>query len=222
MSTQRIDETGHVYGQLQVIELAEGRKRTYWLCRCSCGAEFVVRGSSLRRGACTACRSCANLKHGHACRTKITPTYRSWMSMRWRCEDPTCPGFKDYGGRGIKICKRWASFANFLSDMGERPGLPYSLGRIDNDKGYSPKNCKWATRREQSRNTRSNVFVTIDSETRILTDWLKHYDMSNATYRQRLKRGYSIEDAITRPVQPKRKTELYLRTRHFKKQISAE
>lgn len=83
-----------------------------------------------------------------------TPEYRAWSSLRARCTNSLNPAYSDYGGRGITVCKRWATFANFLIDMGLRPTPFHSIDRIDNDKGYGPDNCKWSTRLEQSLNKR--------------------------------------------------------------------
>ena len=81
-----------------------------------------------------------------------TPEYRAWLDMHYRCGNPNCRNFNRYGARGIKICERWDTFQNFLTDMGPRPSKEYSIERIDNDGNYEPSNCKWATKAEQLRN----------------------------------------------------------------------
>jgi hypothetical protein len=82
------------------------------------------------------------------------PEYWAWENMRQRCFNPSCRDFKYYGARGISVCDRWVSFGAFILDMGLRPSRKHSLGRIDNDKGYSPDNCRWETPEQQLTNTR--------------------------------------------------------------------
>jgi hypothetical protein len=94
------------------------------------------------------------MKHGHALKGKKTTLYRAWISMRSRCNNPKTPQWKDYGGRGIRVCKRWDSFENFAADMGPHPGKGLTLDRINNAKNYCKFNCQWATRIQQGRNTR--------------------------------------------------------------------
>lgn len=129
-----------------------------WQCRCFCGGVTVVQATDLKSGGTKSC-GChrarlappSTLAHGHARRRSAT--YMTWDSMVQRTTNPRNPNWPYYGGRGITLCVRWRSFELFLADMGERPaGL--TLDRIDNDRGYEPENCRWATKSEQQLNQR--------------------------------------------------------------------
>lgn len=101
--------------------------------------------------------------HGHAAGNAETPTYRNWKSMFTRCTNPNAPHFDRYGGRGVSVCERWRSFANFLEDMGERPSPRHTLDRYpDNDGNYEPGNCRWATMQQQARNRSTTRAVVRD------------------------------------------------------------
>jgi len=107
-----------------------------------------------------------NYRHGHKSKNgRASPTYNSWRMMKTRCQNSNFPYYKDYGGRGIKVCERWMNFENFLTDMGERPENT-TLDRINNDGNYEPGNCRWATRKEQRRNQRDRkdqcLFIAIN------------------------------------------------------------
>ncbi len=119
------------------------------------------------------------------------PTYRAWLNMRYRCLSPSNKDYPSYGGRGITICERWDSYKSFLADMGEcPPGL--QLDRIDNEKGYSLNNCRWATRREQANNTRRNRWVTVDGRTQTIAQWARELNVPYGRIYDRLRIGADV------------------------------
>ena len=123
--------------------------------------------------------------------------YGSWAAMRERCLNPKSKCFANYGGRGITICASWRdSFANFASDMGERPD-GRSLDRIDNDGNYEPGNCRWATDRQQTNNRRVTILVTLDGATRPLAEWCEDRGLNYQTVWDRIyRRGWAVEEAL--------------------------
>lgn len=157
---QRIALEGKRFGRLLVELQAESISiATAYTCLCDCGIRKVIRGVSLRKGDTTSCgcmraEKMAEKQYRHGYFGKRE--YNSWASMIARCSDETHPGWKYYGPRGIKVCERWLKFENFLEDMGDRPEKT-SLDRIDNDKGYEPGNCRWATPIQQRRNQRRYI-----------------------------------------------------------------
>lgn len=128
---------------------------------------------------------------------RLKRTNQCWRDMRQRCLNPNSHRYYTHGGRGIDICERWGSFNNFLKDMGLKPD-GYTLERIDNESGYSPENCKWATPAEQARNRRTNVFITFKDETKTIMDWALTVGVSFQSMKKRLRR-WNIEKALTTP-----------------------
>ena len=130
---------------------------------------------------------------------KATATYSSWFNMMRRCYNPHRSDFKYYGGRGIEVCKRWCtSFFDFKTDMGECPkGM--QLDRKDNDKGYAPENCRWATRTEQQNNKRNNMRVKWNGSLVTVTELARSVGIKTSRLRQRLKKGWPVEKAVTQP-----------------------
>ncbi len=141
-------------------------------------------------------------------RTSLTPEYRCWTAMKQRCLNPKNADYPDYGGRGITICDRWMnSFENFLADMGPRPeGM--TIERVEVNGGYAPENCVWASYHAQSRNTSRNIKVAFQGKTQCLKDWAAELGMDFYTLRGRLKAGWSVQDAFTKPSATKREAML--------------
>lgn len=134
-----------------------------------------------------------------------TPEYRTWADMRARCSNPRHPNFRHWGGRGITVCEAWEDFRAFYADMGVRPASSsrMTLERVDNEKGYSPDNCVWATSATQRKNTRKTRRVTIGERTLCLKDWCREIGIAYTTVQQRIYRhGWSDIDALLTPVDP--------------------
>ncbi len=204
-----IDLTGKKFGKLTVLgRIPEEREpgthiRVKWLCACDCGTNKIAVGTDLKSGHTSSC-GCAhreqlakrNTTHGLG----KPSSYTVWAAMIGRCTNPNLRSFKDYGGRGIKVCERWRKFENFHVDMGERP-RDTSIERIDNDGDYEPLNCRWATDMEQARNTRRTINLTHNGRTMCLVDWAKEVGIDWSTVYARIVRlGWSTSDALTVPV----------------------
>lgn len=162
---------GFSNGRLTAVRLLGSyHGRNYYECRCSCGRYVDVAGIHITSGNTSSC-GCLQKEttsekfrgQTHTVTHGLTkhPLHRTWLMMRSRCSNPKDSSYKNYGGRGIRVCDRWNDFANFLKDMGERPdGM--TLDRKDVDGDYTPENCRWATTLEQNRNKTNTVFVEID------------------------------------------------------------
>jgi len=133
-----------------------------------------------------------NFRHGLV----DVPEYRVWGDMRSRCANPRTNHWKNYGGRGITVCERWCRFENFYADMGPRPSAAHTIERKDNDKGYEPDNCKWATRTTQVRNRRNTVRLTAHGKTLPLIEWARLLGIRYKTLYARYKHGWSITRMI--------------------------
>lgn len=153
-----VDIAGKVFGRLKVLGFSHTEKgRSKWLCKCRCGNEVTLVGKDIKNGNTSSCgclviENAKGLNKSHG--MTETPEYNIYMLMKARCNKPNDRQWKNYGGRGIKICKRWNSFEQFFKDMGERPGKGYSIERLNNNKGYCKANCVWATTKQQARNKR--------------------------------------------------------------------
>lgn len=195
-----INIIGNKYGRLTVIEHlgVKVRRTHYWKCQCDCGNIIECSGDNLKKGNTKSCgcisKECDwNKTHGM---TK-TSEYHIWNSMKMRCINTKSDAYDNYGGRGIAVCDRWLdNFENFYADMGKRPeGM--SIDRIDVNGDYCPKNCRWATVEEQSRNKRDNVYIEYNGQSKIISDWAKDLNISKQTLHKRLNDyDYSVEEAF--------------------------
>ena len=191
-----IDITGQVFGRLTVISRSQG-KNTRYLCKCICGTETIVQSGNLRTGHTQSC-GCLNrestvereTEHGLS-KTKV---HRTWCAIRGRCSNPSNKRFPYYGGRGIKVCKRWMVFENFLADMGI-PEQWQSIDRIDNNGDYEPGNCRWVDHKTQCRNRRNNVIIEHDGEKLHLCDFAKRLNTHPSTLHNRIKK-LGVAEAI--------------------------
>jgi hypothetical protein len=170
-----------------------------WVCQCECGIQRAVDEDNLQGGLT---RSCGCLKralkttHGETGRRE----YNAWTAAKARCYTQSTNGYPAYGGRGITMGPRWRnSFSAFLEDMGRcPPGL--TLDRINNDGNYEPGNCRWASPKEQSNNTRSTQLLTFQGQTLSLTDWARHLGFrATTTIKARLRRGWPLARVLVPP-----------------------
>lgn len=209
------DITGKTINQWTVLKEC-GRNKSggaLFLCRCSCGIEKLVEGRSIRTGTSKCCGhnriAPVHKKHGG----KNERLYGVWNGMKDRCLNPNSKYFFRYGGRGITICDEWKNSYESFRDWSMRNGynstLPKyncTIERIDNNLGYSPDNCKWASSKVQSNNRRSNHILTFNNVSHTITEWSDITGIRKDTIRRRIcVYGWSVEKALTTPTMRKSK-----------------
>lgn len=212
----KLDLTNQRFGYLVALRpVGSTRRGVQWACRCDCGVELIVGGWLLRGGKKKAC--CVA---GHKWRSDYydrnpgltrlhSKEYSVFRGMWDRCVNKKNDSYKDYGGRGIKVCERWREFKNFFEDMGKRPTDRHTLDRFpDNNGNYEPGNCRWATPDEQRRNMRSSVYVNYDGNKVLLLDLVEKLKLNRGVVYGRLKNGWKLEDALTVAVRPKKKNRM--------------
>jgi hypothetical protein len=215
MPAARKDLTGMKFGRLTVLQYAYSKKYAYWRCKCDCGRESIVRSSHLLLGAIKTC-GCSrsengkktvvfaqksNTKYGEIAKSRL---YTIWNSMKERCADIKN---KDYGGRGIEVCRQWLEDYRVFYDwaMANDYSDDLSIDRINNDKGYFPENCRWSSRVIQANNTHKNVYITYNGETLSYSQWARKLNISLTSFRRLLKKGYKFEDILARKYREREK-----------------
>ena len=204
-----IDLSGNTFGRLTVIRRGENAKdRTTWVCRCECGTEKTIHGSSLKSGIVVSCGCYHRERVRNASRThgmSQTKLYKTYYAMMARCHKEQHPSYPDYGARGISVCDEWrddkTKFIRWALENGYKPEL--SIDRKDNNKGYSPENCRWTTMDVQAMNKRGLRMITINGETKNLSTWLKQNGIAYRNFYERIAAGWSEIDAASRPTRGK-------------------
>jgi len=191
-----VDRTGWRVGSLTLLGFhkLKGNSIAYWYCQCDCGNIVSIRWANIQSGdtKTCGCSGPASKTHGMS----GTRVYLIWCNMRNRCTNPKRNNYSDYGGRGITFCERWASFDNFLADMGEPPSDQHSLDRIDSNGNYEPSNCRWATTSEQLNNKRTTRWIEINGRTQSLAQWCREFGLNSGSVRGKLRRGATVEEAF--------------------------
>lgn len=204
----RFNLSGKTFGRLNVLEYAYSKNsRRYWKCKCKCGNVVYISTNDIKNNHT---KSCGCLRKEVAKKNFIeshtthnltnTRLYNIWRSMKKRCYLKTHQAYKDYGGRGIKVCDEWKndfmSFYNWAIENGYKEGL--TIDRINNNGNYEPSNCRWTTLKEQQFNKRNNIFLTYNNETKNIYEWSAITGIKYCTIWWRYKIGWKIEDILER------------------------
>lgn len=200
------DLRGQKFRFLTVIDRIKSPStgRWAWLCQCECGQTAECQTGHLRSGHAASC-GCkhaelsgnASRKHG----LEQTPEYKAWLSIKQRCYNTKNPGYALYGARGITVCAEWLfDPAKFYRDLGPRPSPQHSLDRINNNGPYSPENCRWATKAQQTRNRRITQTIVVDGERIAVSEAAERFGLNPGTLKSRLARGKTVADALCAPI----------------------
>lgn len=190
---------GQKFNKLTVIGLAKRENyRSFWECICECGNKTVVREDHLKSGSTKSCGCYLVTKNIVKNGKKFNkPMYNLWRDMVDRCTNKNNKRYSSYGGRGITVCDKWLTFYGFYRDMGDKPSGK-SLDRIDNNKGYSRENCRWATPTEQNNNKRNSHYLTFNGKTQTITQWARELNINKGTLQTRIvKQKWPIERALS-------------------------
>jgi len=202
---KKLDLTGQRFGRLIVVEEIGISKhgRIIWKCQCDCGNEHIAISNNLRNGDTKSCgcyrKENPNRITHNETRTKL---YRVWQNAKNRCCRLKDKSYKHYGGRGIQMCDEWrndfVAFRDWAYLNGYQDGL--EIDRIDNDSDYCPENCQWVTEKTQANNRRNNHPITFNGKTQNIVQWTEELGIGRSIIKNRIRLGWSIEDALTKPV----------------------
>jgi hypothetical protein len=199
------DRTGQRFGRLVVLKLTGDKTRhgkLLWVCKCDCGATKITTGASLVTKHAQSCGclhrdNAAKMNFRHGLKKLYPIEYHTWRRMINRCERKIAKDYPRFGGRGIKVCKKWRhDFKAFFLDMGERPQNMTSLDRIDSNKNYTPTNCRWADIETQNNNKRNNLYLTYKGEKLSVSMWAKRLGISYNRTRKRVYRGWTTKRVL--------------------------
>lgn len=204
MQGKKRDVTGQRFGKLVAIRFdhnkvfSSGNRTEMWLCKCDCGNNAIIKKSHL--GVKTNSCGCISRTHGES-KEKF---YFLWQAVLRRCRNSHAKEYKYYGGRGIKVCKRWLSYENFCADMrvGYREGL--QIDRIDNDGNYEPENCRWVTPKQNSRNRSNNRILEFNGQIMCKSAWSEKLGLRLKIIDKRLRLGWPVSRVLTEPVRLQR------------------
>ncbi len=199
----RKDLSGKKIGMLLVVAPSgKGATGTVWKCLCDCGKIVERTSSNLLNVENKYPKNCGCLIEQSKTHEKKTRLHSIWSGMKDRCYRKGHPAYYRYGGRGIYVCDEWKndflSFKSWALSNGYSDSL--TIDRIDNEKGYSPENCRWVDMKTQCNNTGRNHYLTLNGETKTMTEWSRETGIGYSAIKSRLKRGWSVKDALTMEV----------------------
>lgn len=206
---RRSEIIGRRFHRLLVVAISNrknAKNSSLWECKCDCGSVHHCDSNALTSGRTQSCGCLAKENAGRRLKSIFTkhgltnsPEYSVWLNMRRRCSDPKNKRYARYGGRGIKVCDSWASdFGAFYADMGPRPSPKHTIEREDNNRGYEPDNCVWATQDKQANNTVTNVFIERDGVRKTASQWARELGVNPDTVAVRIRKGQSLETLFDR------------------------
>lgn len=198
------DLTNKKFNNLTVLALSEKKEggKSYWICKCDCEAIVIVQGYILKKLKQMGCNECGNKLISIKNRRHNdmgTRLYETWTNMKTRCSNTKYSMYKDYGGKGISVCKEWIDYLDFKKwaiKSGYSEDL--TLDRIDNDKNYYPENCRWSTMKEQQNNRTNNHLITYNGLTLTMMQWSERNNLVYGTLQRRIYSGWDIERALTK------------------------